>query len=674
MNKSFYRPEIDGLRALAIIPVVFFHAKVYGFSGGFIGVDIFFVISGFLITSILKREMQHDTFSFSAFWARRIRRIFPALITVTIATTIASYIFLLFQKDLLEFGKSLFALSLFMSNMFFMRKQGYFAGPAEYSPLLHTWTLSVEEQFYIVLPFLLFFGWKFFKKKLFPLFLLIGISSFIYSIYLIHIVPGNNFFIPFMPNIWGGAINQTSGFYILPSRVWEFIVGVLLALSTRTITSKKLSEVTSAIGIILILYSVSTFDARTPFPGIEALLPVIGCALIIAGTTNHITLVSKLLSSPLTVWVGLISYPLYLWHWPVLVFAHIIFGRLTSLQTILLIVVSIVLSWITYRVIEKPFREKSILVDSKTIIFTGLCCLLLTAAIGYGLRYVDSTKRIPDTARVFMSTTNNNGPRYEECHSNRDLSHDGPCMLGDTSTNTESTFLLWGDSHAAAILNTIDTLAKEASVSGALFTSGGCIPITGVTTATPKESCSKTNDLALEYITEHNIKNILLVARWDSYVQPSTGGELITEVNQPISINGAKNTFTKKFSEMVLQLTNEQREVYILKQVPEQPNFDTRLQFYSLVHNAKAPLPVANTRKEYDSYNSFTSTFFIDLAKNKHVHILDPEDILCDDLNNCRLDINGLPIYTDKDHLNFEGSNLLSPLFKRFLDTSKELY
>lgn len=226
-----YRPDIDGLRAVAVIAVLLFHLKISGFAGGYIGVDVFFVISGFLITSILLRDLQRGKFSLIEFWKRRIRRIFPVLFFVMLATAMASYFFILFPTDYSTFSQSLVAQSLFLINIFFMRTGSYFAAPAETAPLLHTWSLAIEEQFYIVFPVLLFVLFTALKRYLLTTLTITTIASFMYSVWLVNIAPDQAFSLPFIPHVWGGATNLSAGFYFPLARFWELLAGALLAVT-----------------------------------------------------------------------------------------------------------------------------------------------------------------------------------------------------------------------------------------------------------------------------------------------------------------------------------------------------------------------------------------------------------------------------------------------------------
>jgi peptidoglycan/LPS O-acetylase OafA/YrhL len=267
-----YRADIDGLRAFAIIPVVLYHAGITMFSGGFVGVDVFFVISGYLITTIILNDIEKGKFSIASFYFRRIKRIFPALYFFFIVTSIACW-FLYMPADLKAYGKSLFGSVFFISNIVFWRESGYFDTASELKPLLHTWSLSVEEQFYIFFPVLMIILAKYFRKKYVPAVLTIFILSFLISIYAT----------PRMPS---------ASFFLLPTRAWELMIGCLLALGVFPKTNNiRLLNLASFIGLFMLLLSIFVYEHGTPFPGYQALLPCVGTALIIytGGFSNNLS-------------------------------------------------------------------------------------------------------------------------------------------------------------------------------------------------------------------------------------------------------------------------------------------------------------------------------------------------------------------------------------------------
>ena len=345
--KIKYRPEIDGLRALSIISVIIYHAqiKVNNFQllkGGFIGVDIFFVISGYLITSIILQELSIDKFSFKKFYLRRIRRIIPALIFIIIIFLPFGWFYLI-PGAFTDFSKSIIYSLGFSSNIYFyISGQEYAATNALLKPLLHTWSLAVEEQFYILFPIFFYFVYKYFKKYLFILLIL----SLIVSLSLAN----------------SEIINTSLNFYILPTRSWELLSGSILAYFQikygRLNTDKKIYKIFPSLGLLSILFSFFYFDNTTPHPSIITMVPIIGSCLIIWFSNNN-EIVTRILSFKVFVFIGLISYSLYLTHYPVFAFARIqnIYDN-HWFTPLLLIFIVITLSLISYYFIEKPFRQK----------------------------------------------------------------------------------------------------------------------------------------------------------------------------------------------------------------------------------------------------------------------------------------------------------------------------
>ncbi len=335
-----YRKEIDGLRALAVVPVILFHAGFEWISGGYIGVDMFFVISGYLITTILLQEQQHGTFSIVNFYERRARRILPALFTVLLVCLPFAW-FLLLPYELKEFGKSLIAVVAFVSNILFCLGTDYFTTDTELIPLLHTWSLAVEEQFYIVFPlFLALFAGKN-KRILVILIVLIALVSLGLT-------------------EWGWRYFSEANFYLIPTRAWELMLGALTALYLFSKPQPKgfICHIASLLGLGMILVSIFFLDKNIPFPSLYALVPTLGTALIILFANNH-TLVNKLLSFKPFVMIGLVSYSAYLWHQPLFVFARAYYMALPSVSIMLgLSVISVLIGYISWRYIEAPFRNK----------------------------------------------------------------------------------------------------------------------------------------------------------------------------------------------------------------------------------------------------------------------------------------------------------------------------
>ena len=337
-----YRREIDGLRAVAVLPVMMFHAGFEAFSGGFVGVDVFFVISGFLITSIIVAEKEAGAFSLVGFYERRARRILPALFVVMAACLPFAWFWLL-PHDLKDFSQSVFAVSIFASNVLFWRESGYFDAAAELKPLLHTWSLAIEEQFYLLFPLFLMAAWRGGRGFVIWILLAATIASFALA-------------------QWGTYYTSAATFFLLPTRGWEMAVGALVALSdvrAKFVAVRSATrQAASLAGLMLLLYAIFTYDRATPFPGAYTLVPVIGTALLIVFATPA-TVVGKLLASRPLVVLGLVSYSAYLWHQPVLAFArHRVMGEPSDAALMLLLGLSLALAFLTWSLVERPFRNR----------------------------------------------------------------------------------------------------------------------------------------------------------------------------------------------------------------------------------------------------------------------------------------------------------------------------
>lgn len=671
-----YRKEIDGLRAIAIIPVVLFHLGISGFSGGFVGVDIFFVISGFLITSIILRDIEKNTFSFAHFFERRIRRIFPALITVLLATLVVGYLLLLYPDDLSELGKSLFAQGIFLSNVFFLRNENYFAAPAETLPLLHTWTLSVEEQFYILFPAILFFVLVVLKKRILSVVIAIAAVSFFISVYLVDIYPGNNFSFPLIPDYWwNGATNQTAGFYLLHSRAWELMAGALVAITALRVRSRTVAELLSTVGLLAIVYAVTQFSTETNFPGVAALWPVLGSLAIIVSNTEVKTMVGRMLSWPLFVWIGLISYSLYLWHWPVIVFSKNFIREPDTLQSIALIIVPVCLAWMTYIGVELPFKQKRFFPKRAPLIVAGVSALVVMVILGYVTSTSNFDYRVPAFAKPLFEAESNMGHRYQECLKDKNVENimrDGPCFLGLQAENAKPRFILLGDSHAGTVVSTLDNIALERNVTGVAFMSPGCLPIVDVYRPNKSETCTKLLDLAFKYIEDNDIKSVLFVSNWSYYAGTTEGVYIVDALSNEPSKEESRLVFERNIRNMIDNLHAAGREVFIMRTIPVHHEYNQRDIFRASMKAGKL-LPVTETTvTQHRLDNVYVDAVFTDLESMDKVRLIDPADVFCGENETCLLyDSEGRFIYSNNDHLNLLGANMLSEQLSYFIDSTK---
>ncbi len=350
-----YRREIDGLRALAVLPVILFHAGFQSFRGGFVGVDVFFVISGYLITTIILTELEQGRFSIINFYERRARRILPALFLVMFVCLPFAWLWLL-PEDMKSFSQSLVAVSVFASNVLFWKKSGYFDTAAEFKPLLHTWSLAVEEQYYVFFPIFLVLSWRLGKSKICGLLAIVFVVSLAVA-------------------QWASLAEPEAGFYLLPTRGWELLVGVFIAFfvtsSPNVCIPTHIRDVGGFIGLALIVYAIFAFDKETPFPSLYTLAPTIGTALLIVCAMQG-TIICRLLGNKILVGIGLVSYSSYLWHQPLLSFArHLSLGEPSKVLRGGLAALSLALGYLSWKCVELPFRNKNF-VSRQAVVFCGL--------------------------------------------------------------------------------------------------------------------------------------------------------------------------------------------------------------------------------------------------------------------------------------------------------------
>ncbi|PLX94600.1 MAG: acyltransferase [Desulfuromonas sp.] len=497
-----YRSEIDGLRALAVIPVILFHAGIKPFAGGFVGVDIFFVISGYLITTILFSEMEDDRFSIVNFYERRARRIVPALFFVILCCLPFSWIWLS-SSDLKDFSQSLMAVVSFSSNILFWHESGYFETAAELKPLLHTWSLAVEEQYYIVFPLILLLLWKLRRRWIF---------CAIFAAAMLSLIAAQ----------WGAYNIPSAAFFLLPFRFWELAIGALIALYLQyrpaqpnlLSQSRKTRELLGLIGLSLIFYSIFSFDKATPFPSLYALAPTLGTGLIILCSTTE-TWVSKILSTKPLVGIGLLSYSAYLWHQPLFVFARHQHHGTPKLSTLLtLCLVSLALAYLIWRFVEIPFRNKN-LFTRKRIFNLTLCGSLALAIAGYtGHANEGFTGRVSLEKRkieAFRRYDFASFYRLGDCFLRQEQTYadfSSACYDGSISDRA----MIWGDSHAAALSYGLSQNATELIQ----ITSGSCPPLVGLT-LDKQQTCTDINDFALKTIETYLPQKIYLHANWLLY-------------------------------------------------------------------------------------------------------------------------------------------------------------
>lgn len=647
--KHFYREDIDGLRAIAVLAVVFYHAGLKYFSGGYVGVDVFFVISGFLITGIIVREIREGKFTIAGFYERRIRRIYPAVFALIAFVLIASA-YLYGSQDFTSISRSAAANTIFLSNMLFWRESGYFEAPSTLKPLLHTWSLSVEEQFYIFFPLLMILIARFFRSRFSLIIFVLALSSFAASVY--------------------ATYEYTSAaFYFMPLRAWELFIGSLLALSGSEIRAgKKLRNFLSFAGLGAILISIVLFTENTDFPGWYAALPVFGSALVIFGGMEGQTLVKKILGWQPLVFIGKISYSLYLWHWSLLVMGkYYLIRQPTSVDILIWLSITFAVSTLSWKFIETPFRNGVNLNRAQTFAF-GAIAMLVTFGVSLLIYFNRGfPQRFPQIA------FDDDGPertRWASCiteHRKEPPEEVKLCMIGADDGKPE--FLLWGDSHSRAIAPAVNKSAFASGVTGYMSAMPGCPPLLGIDRQDQfLGSCSTYNDMLIEYLREHpELKTIILMGRWSISADGSRFKNEEGATKRQIDV--WKNEFGTNaelfdigLKRTVEKLLEMDRQVVIVTGIPE-VGYDVPSSYIIASRTGRdVNAIIAPTLQEYQNRNLDANKTINEIAGKNPVIVVDPSTALCDE-KKCMVVTDGQPIYRDDDHLSIFGAQYISYVF-----------
>lgn len=608
-GQTGHRRDIDGLRALAILPVLLFHAHVAGFSGGYVGVDIFFVISGFLITGIIARELDEGRFSLIQFYARRFRRIIPALALMMLAVLgMAAILYL--PGDLESVPRSALAATLFVSNLWFFTDTGYFAGGADVKPLLHTWSLAVEEQYYIAFPILLMGVARFAPRWR---------TAMLWTAAAISLA------------LCVAMRRDTSGFafYLPPARAWELLAGALIALGAAPpVKARMIRELLAWAGVAAIAAAVIGFDSHTPFPGIAALAPVIGAVLLLHSAPE--TSVGRILSLPPLVGVGLLSYSLYLWHWPLIVFTEYATDLpLAGTLRILVIIAAFAAAFLSWRFVERPFRSSSRFPAPRIFRFTAmamaLLCVISLALIAAGPW---PARFSPDVLHM-AAGRQDFSPDRKRCH---DTAMRGatPCILG---ADARPDALLWGDSHGVEMAYALSLKARREGRALIERTTSSCPPVLDYDATDPR--CAVANRATFDAIrADPGIRRIYLAAFWANgdYDDPA---------------------FVARLDRTIAAIRTLDRDIIIIGPVPPQ-QFDVPRRLAHLVRSGGDPGMQGAPRFEVVARTRHLRALF-SRWQRRGVGLIDPMKALCD-RQRCAIEADGQPLYFDSHHLSVAGA------------------
>lgn len=646
MSQKF-RYDINGLRAYAVALVVLFHFGIFGFSGGFIGVDVFFVISGFLMTKIIVSSLTKDTFSFLKFYISRANRIIPALAVLISIVGLIGW-FTLLPQEFKDYAKHSIASLTFLSNIQYFRESGYFDAISHEKLLLHTWSLSVEWQFYIILPIFLLLLAKLFKN--------INFLKFIYIVV---------FLISLLLSIYFTKNYASASFYLLPTRAWEMMAGGLIYLYFDKISFKENSKrILDLLGFFLIILSLILFTGKTDWPSYNALLPVIGSFLVLLANNNN----SPFTNNKIAQFLGNTSYSIYLWHWPLVFYLAYLEKSENIIFVIGAIIFSVILGWLSYKFIENPTRKY--LSNTSTIKNYIVTVIYLFIPIVFlSFIYVKNglPSRLPEEVQRIAVKNAERNPRFNECHPSSG-SHLPECIYG----KGEVKLLVIGDSHAEAMMQAVQK-SLPTGVAALDWTYSGCPTVKNIKKInSPDFKCDEAISYYLKKSKDtYQDSKILIINRANVLFHGAPDGDPTTKkptryIDQPSESYDQRyhQTMKSAYVETLCEFAKH-HEVYVTRPVPEFPVNIPKVLGHRLIINSdeKVMMP----KSEYIQRSKLTFEAQDEASRKCGVHILDTTSYFCDS-NKCYSDKNGVPLYFDDDHLSVYGANQLIPLFNNIFN------
>jgi peptidoglycan/LPS O-acetylase OafA/YrhL len=655
-----YRSDIDGLRAIAVMAVILNHLDIKWFASGYVGVDVFFVISGFLISSIIFKGINSGTFSFSGFYARRIRRIIPALLFVILVTL--PFAWLLMTPDQLRYyGGGAFAAIFSFSNVWFYNRIDYFNPAASEDPLVHTWSLGVEEQFYLLFPLIAYYSLRIGPKFLRLLVLGLGLASIVLAMTL-------------------SSHRPQEAFYLLHTRAWELFAGVIAVFLLPNVEklNSRICTFFALTGLILVLASIVAIPENAQWPGLYTFMPVCGTMLLML-FSNRDKLVNGLLSLPWVVGIGLISYSAYLWHQPIIGFSKLVgISDFNSLYAPVVIFVTLSLAYLTWRFVEQPFRLQLVQDKlQKILLISGASFISVFALIGHLNRGYPF--RMSNEILNMLSWQKSYSKTYKNCIGGRKKSEwldpKAACVHGVASD--QPSVVIWGDSHAAVLAGPLGDAIGKKGLSLLELTISACAPITDVQNTGQKRAdyCPTHNKRVFDYIKKtDSIKTVVIVANWNNYFQRKDYDNGIGTVVRDKVYSYKKGSppnyadsarlrliFNQIYAD-INALVGQGKSVLILGPKPE-PGFDLpdQLSRALLIKNQIKPLAFI-PYKVYSDYSKVSHELLrsaaADLPKVKYV---DTDILFCDKLKCLLVDDKNNPLYFDGNHLSLLGIQKIIP-------------
>ncbi|MFT5112539.1 MAG: peptidoglycan/LPS O-acetylase OafA/YrhL [Parasphingorhabdus sp.] len=622
MNQKLkFYSEIEGLRALAILPVILFHFDYAFFSGGYVGVDIFFVISGFLITRLLIHHLADGSFSFIDFFERRSRRLLPALILVSWVSLVIGFV-LLEHEYFIDLTYSAVAQTFFSANMYFWSGTGYFDLGSLNKPLLHTWSLSIEEQFYFGITIFLML-WALICRKSKVNFQ----KSIVYPIVILLLI---SFFLNYI------TVSRfpSATFYLLPTRLWELLIGSCLIFVTVRKRS-YFAESACLMGLALLIYSILTFNKTTIFPGLMALFPTVGTALLIYAIIGESVIAKHILTFRAFKVLGKLSYSIYLWHWPLWIFYLQLPDYFKSeVSKVILLCLTLCCAFASYKILEDPIRKRKLLTDKALfwkVLLISQSVILVVASFD-SIRNTFTKVTDPVGYRYLMAETDLN-EEIMKCHDRykQDFDNDGLCQIGNKEASPS--ILFWGDSLAGFASEGVSLALNNAGLSALQLTRGGCPPVLSETfnyVKKDKFECNEIRQSVFKFIKKKKFKTVILMAYWNSY----------------FNYNEPGNEFLVGLDKTIKSLKEAGMEVVLLENPP--------------IYNASVADFLYNKHKKLEDQKSIENIRnfgpqILKISEENSLYVIHTYGLFCRD-QNCIIEENGYSLYRDEKHLSSHGS------------------